>query len=539
MSIPSNQARGQAFSALLTNFYEFPSSDRAEPEVWCYTDQLSYAAGETVAFHVSTSADLYVIEISRDGKQTETVYRSADLPGEWQATPHDASVNGCGWRATHQWRIPESATSGGYIVTTRIRGSNDEEIRHHHFFVIRPSSRNREDRLLLICSTSTWIAYNGWGGSSHYEGNVKGADVNEMSPILSTQRPWARGQIVLPKGAPRVTLPTTAEMRDVPRYPPLEWAYMHGYAKYYSAAGWASYERHFVAWAESQGYAVDVITQHDLHYRPELLSGYRCVVVVGHDEYWSSSMRDAIDAHVESGGGVARFGGNFVWQVRLENEGRQQVCYKYFAHERDPLFKREPRYATSAWEDPALARPGATTFGLNALRGVYAGWGGMSPRHAKGFTVYRPEHWAFAGTGLYYGDTFGSQAQIFGFEVDGVDFTFRNGRPFPTHADGAPDSLQILAMGPSANIEIDHGDLHTGLMIGDLDARFTAQLLKGSADEATLESCTYGAGMIGIFARGAGTVFNAGSCEWVNGLRLREPICERVTANVIDRFLKA
>jgi hypothetical protein len=335
-----------------------------------------------------------------------------------------------------------------------------------------------------------------------------------------------------------VTLPTTAEIRDVPRYPPLEWAYLHGYSKYYSAAGWASYERHFVAWAEAQGYGVDVITQHDLHFRPQLLAGYRCVVIVGHDEYWSSAMRDAVDAHVDSGACVARFGGNFVWQIRLERDGQQQVCYKYFARERDPLFEREPRLATSAWEDPVVARPPATTFGLNALRGVYAGWAGMSPRHAKGFTVYRPEHWAFQGTGLYYGDTFGSQAQIFGFEVDGVDFTFSHGRPYPTRSDGAPESLEILAMGPSANIEVDHGDVNTGFMIGDLDARFTAQLLTGSADDAALERTQYGAGMIGIFQRGAGTVFNAGSCEWVNGLRLREPICERVTANVIDRFMK-
>ena len=78
----------------------------------------------------------------------------------------------------------------------------------------------------------------------------------------------------------------------------------------------------------------------------------------------------------------------------------------------------------------------------------------------------------------------------------------------------------------------------TFTMIGDLDARFTAQLLTGSADDEALERTQYGAGMIGIFQRGAGTVFNAGSCEWVNGLRLREPICERVTANVIDHFMK-
>ena len=32
--------------------------------------------------------------------------------------------------------------------------------------------------------------------------------------------------------------------------------------------------------------------------------------------------------------------------------------------------------------------------------------------------------------------------------------------------------------------------------------------------------------------------FNVGSCEWVNGLRLREPFTEKITPNVLDRFIR-
>ena len=48
-----------------------------------------------------------------------------------------------------------------------------------------------------------------------------------------------------------------------------------------------------------------------------------------------------------------------------------------------------------------------------------------SPRGAKGFPVYRPEHWAFADTGLYYGDILGggpvSNGLLKGFAVISSD----------------------------------------------------------------------------------------------------------------------
>ena len=38
---------------------------------------------------------------------------------------------------------------------------------------------------------------------------------------------------------------------------------------------------------------------------PNLLTGYRCVVSVGHDEYWSAGMRDTLEAWIGEGGNVA------------------------------------------------------------------------------------------------------------------------------------------------------------------------------------------------------------------------------------------
>ena len=43
--------------------------------------------------------------------------------------------------------------------------------------------------------------------------------------------------------------------------------------------------------------------------------------------------------------------------------------------------------------------------------------------------------------------------------------------------------------------------------------------------------------MIVNFKRGKGEVFHAGSCEWVAGLLRRDAIVEKVTANVLDRYV--
>ena len=66
-----------------------------------------------------------------------------------------------------------------------------------------------------------------------------------------------------------------------------------------------------------------------------------------------------------------------------------------------------------------------------------------------------------------------------------------------------------------------------------LDVEETARVIYGAVDEETLGRAARGNGCMAEYRRGAGAVFNAGSCEWVNGLIMREPAVERVTRNVL------
>jgi hypothetical protein len=524
--------------AVRGHYYEYPGMDGERGEIWCYTRHFAYARGAMVDLHISSTAFSCQLEIVRDGGVQTSVYGTDDIATVWQETPDQVSVLGCGWAPTFTFQIHESWPSGPYRITLTAEGRGGKLIHCHHLFIVLPNAGPKPGRILQIAATGTWTAYNTWGGSNHYQG-ITGPNRDQFATTVSIERPLCRGFVVLPKDAPRVPLDVSLPPGTVPRYPHMEWAYANGYSKKYASSGWASYDSQFFRWAEGQGYAVDLASQHELHFNPGILDGYDCVVFVGHDEYWTWEMRDTVDAYVDRGGRVARFAGNFMWQTRLEDEGQRQVCYKYIARKDDPVYQTgDVTRATNSWEAPEIGRPGALTFGLNATNGVYAGWGGCAPRGVRGFPIYRPGHWAFAGTGLFYGDVLGADSHIYGYEVDGLSYDIRHGLPYPSSDSGAPEGLEILALGMASQVEESDVLAPEDQFFGDEDGRFIAETLYGEASDENLEKVRYSNGMIVNFKRGKGEVFHAGTCEWVAGLQRADSMVERVTANVLNRYLK-
>lgn len=527
----------QRHEAVFGHRYERAGMAGGRGEIWCYTDSIAYGPGATVRLHVCSSVETYRLEVVRDGLSARPVLEREIRGGRWQDTPEQCSVTGCGWTPSLEFRIGEDWPSGAYRITLTGRGT-EGELSTQHLLIVRPLAGAKADRILQVAASATWTAYNTWGGSNHYQG-ITGPKRNQYATTVSLERPLCRGFVTLPQDAPRVPLEVSPPPGAGLRYPHLEWAFAHGHSNKYASAGWASYDRHFLRWAEGAGFAVDLASQHELHFNPEILDGYACVVFVGHDEYWTWEMRDAIDRYIEGGGRVARFAGNFMWQIRLEKAGKAQVCYKYRAHAEDPVYRSaDPSRTSGSWEAAETGRPGASTFGLNATQGLYAGWGGCAPRGVRGFPVYRPEHWAFTGTGLCYGDLLGAEGHAFGYEVDGLDYVIRGGLPEPTETSGAPPGLEILALGMSSLQEERTAIPLDDRFLSDDDAKYVAQTLLGDSGEAAVDRVKRGAGMIVNFARGHGEVFHAGSCEWVAALSRRDPLVERVTTNVLTRYLR-
>ncbi|WP_400157538.1 N,N-dimethylformamidase beta subunit family domain-containing protein [Agrobacterium sp. P15N1-A] len=484
--------------------------------------------------HVHTTAQKYNIEIVRDGASPLRVWSRVGQAGEAHETPVDAYERGCGWPVSVSFDIDENCLSGFYLIVVSMEmGGRTYE--REGFFVVRGQDRPHRPSHVLVLTTSTMTAYNDWGGANHYRGLGNDPYTDIASPRLSTQRPVARGMLRQPIGAPRASFPGVLELGALPRHPSYEWAHVHGYSRHAADAFWATYERPFVVWAESQGYALEYLTQHDLHEDPGCLDSYACVTFVGHDEYWTWEMRDTVERYVKNGGNVARFGGNFIWQVRLEEGGTRQVCYKL--PELDPLYEINPSRTTTAWDAPCVSRPGAWTMGLTGTAGCYNRYGTAAPRSSGGYTVYRPRHWVFDNTDLNYGDVFGAAPVcVAGFELDGVDYTFRHGLPYPTFEDGAPETLEILAMTPAVVGEIDkwNGAVPLGAPESEVKS-FLQTVFADQLPERFRGEC-YGSGMVATFMQGKGNVFNAGSTEWVNGLIHADPFTEQITHNVLRRF---
>lgn len=512
---------------------ERPFSAGDSPETWIYTDRYSYDPGDTVFFHVSSTAPEFELEIIRDGAQPKTVHHLRGQKAPRQDAPVDCYATGCGWAVTHEWRIPDDLPTGFYLIIVR-NATAHAVWEREHFFVVHARPEERGD-IALILTTGTLTAYNDWGGANHYRGIGDDPRTDAGSPLSSTQRPIARGMLRKPVGAPREYHPYTPEIGWVPRYDSYEWARLNNFSRHHADAFWATYERHFVVWAERAGYSLDYLTQIDLHLNPNSLDGYSAAVVVGHDEYWTWQQRDVMDAFVDGGGGFARFAGNFQWQVRLNEDATVQACYRLPSL--DPETKRTPHLATTNWEAKSVGRPGATTIGLNGMGGIYNRYGAAVPRSSGGFTVYRPEHWAFEGTDLYYGDLLGGDPTFLAaFEVDSVEYTFHRGLPYPTFEDGAPDTLEILAICPAAKGEEDR--FGGTFPIGGPEAEVYAYNadLGDDLPDYVHENEMRGAGMIAAFTRGGGEVFNGGSTEWPFALTKNDPFVDRIVRNVLDRF---
>ena len=534
MTRPGRQRSYKAWTCLdWAKNLEFPRNDPDIIEIWGYTDSFSYIAGDEVRLHIHTTADRFDLAVYRDGVERIVVHTEEQITGVRQNTPTNAHAVGCGWTEVCSFVVGKDWRSGTYIAIFRTIDEFGDVLERETFFVVRPVPDGQPiNSIVFVLPTSTYVAYNDWGGANAYRSFdfESGTMTDEIAPRLSLNRPWGRGFARLPVGAPRYADFVAQEPFGVPRYPWLEFAFTYQYSRHYADAGWALFDRPFAHWLESQDYEVDYLTLHDLHANSSLLDGYSVMVITGHDEYWSAAMRDTVDAFVESGGNLARFGGNFMWQVRMEDDNNTQVCYKIARN--DPLHETENRHLTTTyWEAESVARPGAETVGVCGMSGTYTRMPGAAPRSTGAMTVYEPKHWVFQSTDLFFADSFGgAPAYIASFEVDGVNIQIVDGKPQPTGRDGVSMDFEILAMAQSAG---NYEETHTEFPIVGPRTQSDAVLC---IDITEQERRDVGNVVMGVVTKGSGQIFVVGCTEWVAGLNHHDVMVEQITHNVLERF---
>ena len=538
-----------------------------EPTIEGYADRLSVQAGEEIGFHVSTNTREYSIEIARVGAERKPVWTKQGLPGAEHPVPENSFSDGCGWPVALKVAVPENWKSGYYEVLLTGSDRAGRSAKGEASFVVRSARPDRDTKILLQRSTNTDNAYNTWGGADLYRGK------RGQARRVSFDRPFAgsvgykgrflfsiaatgaadlaKGEITpalrrefSEQGTPLTNFAniTTHSGHAGPGVDPAEriadqWHIQDaekcvridkqaealnvydGFTAFQSS--WRNWEHPFVEWAERAGYEIDYAVNSDLEFRPEILDHYKLVLSVGHDEYWSSPMRDHLEAFIARGGNVAFLSGNSVyWQVRSEDNGRALVSWKQ-GYKNDPHYEGgDHGQLTTLWCSRLVGRPENRLTGVSFAYGGYHRFFDQFQDGTGAYTVHRPNHWVFEGAGLKRGDLLGARDKIVSYECDGCDYELEDGIPVPTHRDGTPENFEILAAGPAA---LSAADDSLGMIV---------EALHGDRSAPHRQP---GTAMIGAYTRG-GTVVTVGSTNWSDGLRGRDKAVERITRNILDRL---
>jgi hypothetical protein len=472
--------------------------------IFGYPDDSSVLPGSRLSLRVSTDAPEFRVDFYRCGAAPSFKGGSGWLAG--RDLPHhlpyqDWGVAGTGlhdeelpgWPA-YTFPVPPDWESGTYIVVLvegdgrgreiRAPGAPRLDARHSRaLFVVKSAaagaarSANSRAAVLYKLPLLTYHAYN---------------QVSPQGYNRATQRgTWCLYCVPKPDDVP-ISVPPTVSLRrpgggtgampwDVSNFDPFDPTPRQTFAHW---------DAPFIAWLEENGYRVEYCTDVDIHHDAdlELLGRYRLLLSVGHDEYWSDPMRDNVERFIREGGNVAFFGGNTCWwQISFDNEF---------------TFRR-----VGIWSDPAVSRPENTLTGVSYRNGGERDFDNNPV--PVGYRVQFANHWAYGGTGLREGDSFGHRPYeyIVGYECDGAHFDRRllgRGAPVnPTGDDGTPENFTILGIGDVTA---------SGWGLGN------------------------GAATMGVYENN-GTVFTAATTDWARVLaRGTSWPVERITRNVLDRL---
>ena len=413
-----------------------------------YCSQTSVAQGGRLDLHLADDGGGAEATVGIRHVVTDETVHTRSLHVDPHPVPDDLA-------ADHDWpvavRIPIAAAWASGLYAVDLSPGDDPD---GPLFVVRPADPGREADILVALPFPTYHAY-------AYMGETPGASVywNEQ-----------------PERARRVSVrrPFSVDMQ---------------------------WEEPILRWLVGSGLPVEYCSGYDLDGGRALLERYRLLVCVGHDEYWSAGMRDAVEGWVGVGGNVAFLTGNTCWwQFRREDDGRTFVCYRDAAE--DPMTGERDDLVTVEWGSAPVNRPENHLLGVSFRRGAGC-WNDLGRMDGAAWTARFADHWVFDRTGLTDGGQFGPGTV--GYETDAAEIVEEVGVPRVTGRDGTPADFVVLATA-------DLGEWRTA----------------GQGGAATM----------GLFrSAGGGTVFNAATTGWGRGLFPgADPVVERITRNVLERL---
>lgn len=220
---------------------------------------------------------------------------------------HSDDLADCGWDPVLAVRLPEDLPGGCYAVEL----ATDEGVDRLPFFVrpARPAAR-----LAFLVPTLSYLAY----ALDHLYQPFAAEDPAEVAA------PFARAN-TLHSLYDRHTDGSGVATASL-RRPLLGMRDDHVF-RYTRSPHQYSEDLHLVGWLRRQGFAFDVLTDHDLHAEgAAAIEGYAAVVTGSHPEYWTGAMLDAVTTYLDRGGNLAYLGGNGAYWVTAIDPRRPHLA---------------------------------------------------------------------------------------------------------------------------------------------------------------------------------------------------------------------
>jgi hypothetical protein len=323
-------------------------------EIEGYASATSVNRGGSIDFHVNSIDANYTIDIYRVGWYGG--FGARKLLGPIQKTngiqpapicpivEADTNFLECNWNTSHTLNVPNNPAdptdwaSGVYLA--KLKGSSGKE--NYIVFVVRDD--NRASRILFQPAFTTYAAYDNWGQRPGVPVDGGAAPGKSLYDFNSAVDPIT-GK---PKRAYKVS-------------------FKRPFAKNYGTGEFLFQEIRMVRFLEREGYDVSYQSSVDTHTGGSAnLQRHKLFMMAGHDEYWSKTMRDNVEAARDNGVNLAFFGANTAYlQIRLEpsinapsEQNRTVTSYKNAAF--DPVVGPE---STVRFRDPQINRPEASLLG--------------------------------------------------------------------------------------------------------------------------------------------------------------------------------
>lgn len=347
------------------------------PEIEGYASATSVNRGGSIDLLVNVKdTGTYRIDTYRIGWYGGDGGRLVDsrtgITGVQQTMPSFDSfgMKSCSWTSPQTLTIPSDAsdwTSGVYLAKlTKTSGTGNGK-QSHIIFTVRDDDRHSD--FLFQSAVTTWQAYNDWGGRSFYTAT--------QARKVSFNRPYG-ASLAVQAGRTAWAIGTGSGEFITNSY---------ALGRYHNCGS----EINMVRWMEKQGYDVSYSTDIDTHLAPSQLLIHKAFIIVFHDEYCSTAMRNGLEAAIAAGVHLACFAANtYYWHVRFEDSERTLVCYKQFVNDDpDPLHGTQEE--TDLWAGLPTPRSEAAMLGVS--------WGGFVATDEP-LVITNPSHWFFAGTGF-------------------------------------------------------------------------------------------------------------------------------------------